>query len=302
MNRLLLISAIILATNLTIYGQDTIYSIAYYFPQPVSNFEDRDTANYFYFDTTQTNNIWQIGTPSKTVFNSAYSNPLALVTDTLTAYPTGNKSTFEFVLYSDDQTSIEFWHRFDTDSLKDGGIIEASMDGGLNWTNIVLFPDTVGTFFGTNLYSQLDTIESINYEPGFTGNSDGWIKSTISTQGNMNYIRFRFTFSSDTINNNRDGWMIDNFIFSCFGTGIEDTELNSKIILYPNPVTDQLLISIDDDLKLNWIKVFDSSGQIVSKASKTTFDTNSWTSGLYLIEISTEQGSLKKKFIKINVR
>lgn len=299
MNRLFLISTIILTTTLTAFGQDTIISLAYSL-SPVSYFEDRDTANYFYFDTTQTNNIWQIGTPSKTVFDSANSTPLALLTDTLNTYPDSNQSSFEFVIYTDDMTDIAFWHRFDTDSLKDGGIIEVSTDGGSTWTNIV--NDTVNGFFLDNFYTSTDTINSFNNEPGFTGTSGGWVKSRIMKQGYMNFFRFRFTFSSDTIDNGRDGWMIDNFEFICLGTGIEETELNSKINLYPNPTYNQLTIETENDLRLETIKVFDNSGRLIHQESKKLIETIDWTSGLYFIEIITDQGTLKKKIMKINVR
>jgi len=36
---------------------------------------------------TQANNIWQVGKPAKSQFNSAYSIPNAIVTDTLHPYP-----------------------------------------------------------------------------------------------------------------------------------------------------------------------------------------------------------------------
>ena len=66
------------------YGQDTIYSIAYTGPCPFGtadctyDFDDHDTAHHFFIDTNQTNNIWEIGIPSKSIFDSAYSLPFAL--------------------------------------------------------------------------------------------------------------------------------------------------------------------------------------------------------------------------------
>src|SRR5204863_2124304 len=103
--------------------EDTIYSIAYYQTQyRFFDLNDRDTGKYFFIDTTQAGNIWQIGTPSKTVFGSAYSTPLALITDSANAYPANNQSSFTVTIYTDDETFFSFWHRIDADSLNDGGV------------------------------------------------------------------------------------------------------------------------------------------------------------------------------------
>ena len=45
-------------------------------------------------------NIWQIVKPQKQFFDSAYSRPLAIITDTLLFYPDTNHSYFD--LYIDD--------------------------------------------------------------------------------------------------------------------------------------------------------------------------------------------------------
>lgn len=299
-DRIILISAITLIASLTAFGQDTINSTAYGHPLPISDFEDRDTANYFYFDTTQPNNIWQIGIPSKTVFDSAYSAPHALMTDSFNTYPASNQSSFEFVVFTNDLTYIAFWHRFDTDSLKDGGIIEVSKDNGSTWTNIVY--DTLNGFFLNNFYAMKDTISSINSMPGFTGNSGGWQYSVINKARGMNHYRFRFTFSSDTAENSRDGWMIDNFAFICLGTSIEEIGSNVQIKLYPNPMVGQFSINTVAGLKLKNIKIYDNSGRIFHQGTEKTIDTSRWASGLYFVEVATDQGIVKKKMIKINMR
>ena len=60
------------------------------FESPNDTFNDKfiiDTVNY-------PNNVWQIGKPQKTVFDSAYSYPNAIVTDTLNPYPVNDTSVF----------------------------------------------------------------------------------------------------------------------------------------------------------------------------------------------------------------
>lgn len=274
------------------YGQDTIYSVAYTPSLPVSNFDDRDTANYFYIDTTQISNLWQIGTPSKTNFNSAYSLPLALLTDTLSIYSNGNISSFEFVVWTDDATLISFWHRFNTDSLADGGIIEVSTDGGSTWTNIIDAPQ----FTLTNFYSSSNTISSNTNKPGFTGNS-GWIKSTIQGYA-LNFVRFRFTFTSDDINSNKDGWMIDSFDFACFGTGIQEVGFNSPIQIYPNPASSFIFIHSDNSRQFKSAIIINILGNTILTTDSTAIDLSQFQSGLYFIEITMDNGKYLARIVK----
>jgi hypothetical protein len=94
--------------------------------------DERDTANHFLLTMRRT--IYgQSETPSKANFTAAHSAPLALATDTMNVYPANNTSSFTFTVYSDDFTTIYFWHRIDADSLNDGGVVEFSTDGGPTW-------------------------------------------------------------------------------------------------------------------------------------------------------------------------
>ncbi|HET6243577.1 MAG: T9SS type A sorting domain-containing protein [Bacteroidetes bacterium] len=274
------------------FGQDTIYSIAYNFPQPNSNFEDRDTSNYFYVDTNQLNNIWQIGNPSKSFFDIAYSAPLALLTDTINTYPVNNVSSFELVIRSDDATHISFWHKINSDTLADGGIVEISSDGGVTWTNIVNAPQ----FTLENFYESSSIISSNSNKPGFSGTKE-WTKSQILGYA-LNYVRFRFTFSSDNIETNKDGWMFDDFEFNCLGTGIESTVLSNKIRVFPNPNSTYLNIETENETIISRIKVFDLNGSLLFTTENSSILTSSLNNGMYILEVETNQGIVRRKIIK----
>jgi len=283
---------LLLIGHLYSFSQDTIYTIAYWPNQPVSYFEDRDSSNYFYFDSLQFDNLWQIGTPVKGTFNSSYSAPLALVTDTVSTYPNNNISSFEFVVRSDDATNIMFWHQYDTDSLSDGCVIEVSFDGGTSWMNII---DT-NRFSLFNFYSSASLISSNNNKAGFTGHS-GWVQSTISSQY-LKFVRFKFTFSSDGVNTGKDGWMIDDFIFECFGTGIIELDENSPVKLYPNPSTDFVQIGIKDGQRLLYSVISDLTGKIILKSDNSKLDVSFLSSGIYIVEILTDQRKYVSRIVK----
>ncbi len=289
--QLLLLFNILLTTS--IYAQDTIYSIAFS-TTAYRNFyfEDRDTGNYFHFNS-QANNIWQIGTPSKTVFNSAYSPALTLVTDTLNPYPVNNQSSFEIVISTDDFTVISFWHRFDTDSYADGGVIEVSTDGGANWENALGSP----LFYSlNNFYSSSDTIASNNNKPGFTGNSN-WMQSTMVTYG-LYFVRIRFTFTSDNSNTSKDGWMVDDFSVTCFATGINEVATNTPFHISPNPTSNFLNIRSDYAKTFKTAVVRDISGKTILTTDETTIDVTNLDAGVYIVEIKTADENFVTRIVR----
>ncbi len=80
--------------------------------------------------SSDSNNIWQLGKPNKVFFDSAYSGTNAIITDTINSYSVTNHSYFDIKIPSNSwfqlgNRIISFKHKFDTDSLKDGGYIEA---------------------------------------------------------------------------------------------------------------------------------------------------------------------------------
>jgi len=292
-NTLLLIGLLLLTTNFSYGQEDTIYSIAYT-QTAYRNFDlnDRDTGNYFFIDTIQLNNIWQIGTPSKTIFNSAYSTPLALVTDTLNNYPVNNGSSFSFTIYTDDATTISFWHQINCDSLSDGGVVEYSTDGGTAWNNILTSPFTL-----TNFYSNSSTISSNSNKPGFTGTS-GWVHSTIYGYA-LNFVKFKFTFTSDSMNTNKDGWMIDDFFVNCLGTGIKEIGANSPFHIFPNPTSDYISISSDNTAKLFLVTVKNILGQNILTTDKTTIDLSHLDRGIYFVQLTTDRGNYETRVLRM---
>lgn len=212
---------------------------------------------------TSAQNIWQVGQPSKSLFTSALTPPNALVTDTLNSYPMNVNSWFEVNWF--EVPFIEGWdgipfniffeihHRFDTDSLRDGGYITVSYDNGLTWTNVIqdyIFGGISPAWDeNDSLYTQNDTL--YNGEFGFSGQSDGWITTRFAwyympVRIETDTMRIRFNFISDAIPEEKDGWMIDNFAVYTVDVGgsVNEYQMNDFSV-YPNPVSDRLTLDFD---------------------------------------------------------
>jgi hypothetical protein len=276
-----------------LFSQNIIYAYAYSGnAQHNFDFNDRDTGNYFIIDTNQTNNIWKIGTPSKIVFNSANSAPLAILTDTFNTYPINNTSSFSFTLYTNDLTIINISHRINADSLNDGGVIEYSLNGGNTWNSIF-----DSTFFTSNsTSSNINAISSNSNKIGFTGTSD-WMQFNIGGHS-LNNVKFRFTFTSDNLNTNKDGWMIDDISINCIGTGLNNISNEAPIHIFPSPSSDIITIQLNSSRKLLSTVVTNIAGEMVLNTDKMILDVSKLSKGIYFVKVSTDKGNYKSKFIR----
>lgn len=186
-------------------------------------------------DTIQ-NNIWQIGEPQKNIFNAAYSPSRAILTDTIQSYSNNNHSYFQVMVTQQNlpfpifplSIFLEFKHKINSDSLKDGGYITVSYNKGATWENVINSnPPFFGFYMNTNIYSQNDSL--INGQVGFSGTDTtwkttniGWPLMGVKSSAQYDTILFRFNFISDSIQTNKDGWMIDDIrLYGVFYSEIE---------------------------------------------------------------------------------
>lgn len=81
--------------------------------------------------------------------------------------------------------------------------------------------------------------------------------------------------------------------------GIELNETD-EIKIYPNPVSDELIIESGRN-ETTEFEIFNLSGRLIFKGefmNKASVQTNSWSSGAYFIKITNEETSGYRKFIK----
>ncbi len=242
-------------------------------------------------------NIWQIGAPHKTFFNAAYTLPNAIVTDTMNNYPVNNLSSFELIVGTFNfpwypwSVFVDFRHKYDTDTLSDGGYITVSWDNGLTWTNIIddnnnFFEITPhhpwGPYGNNNLYNSWSILS--NGEEGYCGHSGNWIHSCMAwynfpvdkkTDWVPDTMRLRFNFISDSIQQNREGWMIDQIrLFSIdLGSGIQEFLAGrSHSYFFPNPVTTTATFTLNKTYRDVHYEIMDSRGVLISKSDRGTCD------------------------------
>lgn len=273
-------------------GQDSVCNQLYYNSEEVC----------WEMDTSSTN-IWQIGRPQKVVFDSAATYPNALVTDTLNPYPPNNSSVFKLVVKVDPNApfgailAIQWKQKIDMDTGNDGGMIEFSYDGGQTWENAFNSP-YVYNFYG---FDPSNVHLLPNGQSGFSGQDtswrDIWLCYNISWFMTVDSIIVRYTFTSDSIDNNRDGWMIDNLSvhYTLLHTINKDPSEQTKYLnVFPNPTEDKLNIEVKKMKEFHIIEkmeLWDLEGNLVDVwqniPTKFFIDTKRYANGLYRLKVRT---------------
>lgn len=251
------------------------------------------------FDGDSTN-VWQIGAPQKAVFDSAFSNPRALMTDTLRAYPPNVTSSCSFGLYAGTGSGIaeiNWKQKLDTDYGFDGGKVEVSFDEGDIWENVFYHPFFI-SFMGYQAHN-IDTFS--NGDIVFTGTDSVW--RTLSLRfflpngfSTGNSILLRFTFMSDSLDHVKAGWMIDNLEADVrLANSAELLQYERATKVFPNPTSDKLHVEIEGHQfqgNIEQIVLLNSHGQELSEwrnvPSKFSFSVREFDDGFYYVRVKTK--------------
>lgn len=148
--------------------------------------------------------------------------------------------------------TLSFWTWYDIETEWDYGFVEASTDGGANWSplagDITAYsnnPNASSAWANSLVGGQADTNTAI------TGNSGGWVQGTFTLPAAANVL-VRFSYYTDEAVNGQ-GWFVDDVSVNGFSDGFEGgagnwatggwewtTGLfdNDWVAAYVNPVSD----------------------------------------------------------------
>ncbi len=262
-------------------------------------FEDPSPVERIFIDTASNpNNVWQIGIPHKTMFNSAHSPTHAIMTDTLNPYPVNDTSRFVITHVrqgpwgGNESLLLDFYFKINTDSLSDYGTVEASIDHGASWINLM----TQDSVYGFAWLAQ---------KPVLTGTKTSWthyseeLSPLTYAVGYSDTLLFRFTFISDNIQTNKEGWIIDDFLFHDYWEGINEVQNDNLISVSPDPASNYILVSANKFSSSQRVQIFNFTGQVLYNNSNfkgEKIDIHSVPDGIYLIKYYGDSGFALHKF------
>ena len=215
-----------------------------------------DAGSLLQLDSVYPAGCWQVGIPAKPIFTSAYSEPNALVTDTLLPHAASTTCYAEFSTTVDDEGYwgkwLSFRHRMDMDTLQSFGWVEIQAPFDAFWTR-------AGEWNGGFLYMTEFVGDGLMTDTGvvFTGSNTEWTEVAMSLDcltvmfeehtdrgGGSPVPRYRFVFRGDANANARDGWMIDDVRVAsrvCIG-GVEENSAEG-LSIYPVPASDHITLN-----------------------------------------------------------
>lgn len=267
------------------------FSQQYQYESYLINFDDTTETGRIVIDTNSNpENCWQVGIPGKSVLSEAHSHPNVIITDTTESYPINNTSEFTILhvvgigLSQNRRAELSGYYKVDSDSLQDFGKIVFSPDNGTTWIDII--HDSVDQFLVWN-----------TQKPVLTGKSDWtyfWVNLT-GLEFNFNEgdtVLYRFSFTSDNIQNNRDGLMYDDLMFEDWFEGIFSIEPDDfKSIVFPNPGFRWITIEFENKhFQGVDIDIFDGVGKLVYKerninTGKIDIDFSNHPKGTYFYKL-----------------
>lgn len=266
-------------------------------------FTTADTPNYFARIDTSFSTLWKVGNTLKPVFSNDTIPRYGMMTDTVHPYRTNANDYFLVKIFSAVNCIVDFWHRYQTDSLHAGGIVEFSTDS-LTWINVA----TCSGITTENFYAITDTLHA--GQPAFKGQSSGTqlsrfqltncmaLRSTATACfPDLSYgiapIFIRFRFVSDSVISSLSGWMIDSIKveFTGCGEGISMVTPENVVNLYPNPVGNTITIS--GGAEITSLAFYNPMRQAVTgwhyHAQELTIDVSELPEGMYFVMINNTE-------------
>jgi hypothetical protein len=271
-------------------------------------------------DTSNSCNSWTFGHSYKEVFDSI-DTPFGIVTDTINSYEANLDCGFILKIppsYLAPTSLLFFEHKYQTDSLFDGGYLEYSCNQGQTWRNLnanwqyppeeikfynyanPFFNDTIPFFTGTNVDWQWSGIQFIWYHPVMKPDENRWQEcQNFPWSSDSLYIRFHFI--SDAVNNNKAGWMIRNIVIGNADQGGSLPEFSTlPLKLFPNPATEKISIELPPNSgALSSVVISDIAGNVALRATEAReIDVSTLSPGIYFVLVESDKFVFRQKLVK----
>ncbi len=195
----------------------------------------------------------------------------------------------------------------------DGSKIEFSIDSGRTWTNAFGSPYTYN-FYGFQPVN-VDTLTGgdVVFSGTDTVWRDIWLCFDMSwinrpdSNGKRKRLVIRHTFMSDSVDQHREGWMMDNFMAHItYVHTVAQMKAESYLRVYPNPSNDVLHIEaqkVDGFHIIENMTLTNAVGQVVGnwRDLPTHFfiPTKEYPEGIYYLRIKT---NLREEVLPVIIR
>jgi Secretion system C-terminal sorting domain len=233
---------------------------------------------------------WEYGMPAFAPLNTTHSGAACWDINLSTPYFNLANATLTspiFDIFPYNIITLQFWLNYSSESGADGMFIEYTNNGTV-WQRL----GNIGDPAGTNWYNTA----LVSGNQGWSGISTGWQSCSYvynSVLGN-NFLQFRFNFISD-FNVVDAGCSIDDISITGV-TSVDELDAATKVIVYPNPANNELIIQVlNQQESIQQIELRSVDGKLVYREENPTTPTSkiitaTYSPGVYLLRIVNEKG------------
>ncbi|MCX8144273.1 MAG: M14 family zinc carboxypeptidase [Bacteroidia bacterium] len=229
------------------------------------------------------------------VTNSSSTSSPSSITDSPSGNYSNNANKYISLKNNLDLTNavyahLQYYTKFSTEKNYDFVNIYISTNNGSTWNPLCSKYQTPPSSFGGTT-------------PVYDGKQIDWVKEEIDLTPYVgNNILIKFVLTSDVYGTD-DGFYFDDFLVRKIINPTSVNELNtinSDILIYPNPSTDD--VNILSNEKINTIYIYDISGKLVDEIKNVDSQNFQYTkqlnSGIYFIRVELKnQNVTNKKFV-----
>lgn len=187
-------------------------------------------------------------------------------------------------------------------------------DGTATGTSLVIdgyHPGMIGQHFTSlnclnNEIYAIDSMQRIFKTNGNIGNYQQisfTIDNQLLQQPNYTWLKSLYIhnskiyFSVDQYNNHGEELFITDTINS-LSVSDENVISHDRILIYPNPVTNEFNIRLNNGEKILKIIIYDANGRIISTHNNTSINVQNLSAGIYFLNVSTNLNIYNSKLIK----
>lgn len=125
--------------------------------------------------------------------------------------------------------------------------------------------------------------------------------SSVSLSDNGAFFSIGAFNATNPINSNANAGIVKVFVDSSL-LSLTDTNFNTTLVAYPNPVIDYLAISSTDNIRISSIKLYDITGRIVyektNSFTETKINFSTLQSGMYMLVLNSDKKTVTRKIMK----
>lgn len=303
MKKTLLLGLMLLGVNNLAFSQTVLFEDSF------ETYDDFAIANVGSWTLTDVDLKNTYGFQGITFLNSGVPKSFQVFNATTTAPPLTPSANSDWTAKTGNKSMVCFAASTPAPSVNNDWLISPQITLGESGNQLSFYAKSCDATYGAEKF-KVGVSTTGTAPANFTVISDGMFMVTDPAKTWIQYIfdldayaNQPIYISINCISDDQFGFAVDDFQVTAMVTASAQDFFANHFSMFPNPAKNVLNLSVKNGLAINEINVIDLNGRIV-KNVKSGFETDmqinvsDLTSGLYLIDIKTAEGTATSKFIK----